>query len=556
MNDESSQQVEAIADDQLIRRFVERRDQDAFSAIVHRYHGLVLGVCSRNLANQQDAEDAFQAVFLTLVRSASSIRKRHSLASWLYGVAYRVSRRMCKKRRRDRTESLEDQIMVADDPFESLSTQFAQEATDRELNRLPDRLREPMVLRYLVGRSNAEVAQEMRLSVSAVEGRLKRGRNQLRMRLARNGITLGLVAAALEASRKTASADTAQALVDTTISRCLDHSAGTKFSSDVAQSSLQLAREEALSMTITKLSKVVATGAVLLGASTLGLATRYVLAQPPGRAGGRPVAIASNPFGQTNEVDVKIRGSQANLLASNAADDPFGDPLQDSAAKANSAKKIDEIFGSPPQNRNNTPGPRSTTPIDKSRYDLLVRHPTEARIETTLRQPAKGFDFFEVPLADAVEQLADVLGEVSDFSILLDRDALDEIGIDTGTPVTAEYQGISYKSALRLMLKPLDLEYVIKNEVLMITTVERAEEMPDVRIYPMKDEWNLSSGELIECLTSTVAPSSWEELGGPGAVTSFKHGLVIRQTQRVHEEIESLLRQFDAHAKLLRESRN
>ena len=80
------------ADDaHLLDRFIARRDEEAFALLMQRHGPLVWGVCRRVLREEQDVEDAFQATFLVLVRKAHSISKRHSLRSWLYGVASRVA---------------------------------------------------------------------------------------------------------------------------------------------------------------------------------------------------------------------------------------------------------------------------------------------------------------------------------------------------------------------------------------------------------------------------------------------------------------------------------
>src|SRR5260370_21735207 len=90
-NVRSMSAAEALSDGDLVDRFINDRDEAAFGALVERHAAMVLGVCRRVLRNVHDAEDAFQATYLVLVRKAATIRKKGSLASWLYGVAYHVA---------------------------------------------------------------------------------------------------------------------------------------------------------------------------------------------------------------------------------------------------------------------------------------------------------------------------------------------------------------------------------------------------------------------------------------------------------------------------------
>src|SRR6516162_7834384 len=82
-----------LTDRQLLEDYVSRRDEAALEALVLRHGPMVWCVCRRVLANQHDAEDAFQATFLVFVRKAASIASRELLANWLYGVAYQTSRK-------------------------------------------------------------------------------------------------------------------------------------------------------------------------------------------------------------------------------------------------------------------------------------------------------------------------------------------------------------------------------------------------------------------------------------------------------------------------------
>jgi hypothetical protein len=86
-----------LTDAQLLERFAVNREESAFAALLHRHGRLVWGVCRNILRIEQDAEDAFQATFLVLARQPVAIHKKHSVGSWLYGVAYRVAMKAKKK---------------------------------------------------------------------------------------------------------------------------------------------------------------------------------------------------------------------------------------------------------------------------------------------------------------------------------------------------------------------------------------------------------------------------------------------------------------------------
>src|SRR5437879_5186368 len=109
----------AAPDRQLLDAFVAARDEAAFAALVRRYGPMVLGVCRRVLRHEQDAEDAFQAVFLALARGASSIRKGDSLPSWLYGVSYRVALRAQRDAARRRKHEARAEVRKAPADWET-----------------------------------------------------------------------------------------------------------------------------------------------------------------------------------------------------------------------------------------------------------------------------------------------------------------------------------------------------------------------------------------------------------------------------------------------------
>jgi RNA polymerase sigma factor (sigma-70 family) len=171
------------SDRQLLERFTRRQDEAAFAALVQRHGPLVLGVCRRILQHAQDAEDAFQATFLVLVRRADAIAKPDSLANWLYGVAYRTAHKARTSAARRRTYERQAVPMGVADPLPEALWRELRAVLDEELYHLPDKYREPLVLCYLQGKTNEEAARALGWPVGSMSARLARGREMLRDRL-------------------------------------------------------------------------------------------------------------------------------------------------------------------------------------------------------------------------------------------------------------------------------------------------------------------------------------------------------------------------------------
>ncbi|MGE3805087.1 MAG: RNA polymerase sigma factor [Gemmataceae bacterium] len=182
--------VKDDSDGQLVDRFVRTKDEQAFAALVDRHGGMVLGVCRRVLGNAADADDAFQATFLTLARKAGSIGKQGSVASWLYGVAYRVALKARTTAGRRRQHERQASAMSPTAADRTVAWNDLADLVDEEVNKLPERFRAPLVLCYLQGKSREQAADELGCSFDTVKGRLERARDALRDRLARRGLAL------------------------------------------------------------------------------------------------------------------------------------------------------------------------------------------------------------------------------------------------------------------------------------------------------------------------------------------------------------------------------
>jgi RNA polymerase sigma factor (sigma-70 family) len=207
------------SDGQLLAQFTLQRDQAAFTALVERHAAMVWGVCRRLLADVNDADDAFQGTFLVLARKAASIRRRDSVGSWLYGVAYRVATRVRSAARHRRAQERQAMIPAQPDPANDAAWRELRPLLDDELNRLPEKYRAPLVLCYLEGKTREEAARLLHWPEGTVGGRLARARDLLRERLARRGIALGAAALVTALTEQASPAAVPAVLVQTTVEK-------------------------------------------------------------------------------------------------------------------------------------------------------------------------------------------------------------------------------------------------------------------------------------------------------------------------------------------------
>ncbi len=162
--------------------------QEAFRILVERHGPMVLGLCRSVVRDQHEAEDAFQATFLVLVRKAASIERRDTLGPWLHGVAAKVARR-ARHRLNDRRKH---EVPVAPDipgrDLAAVDDGRSERLVHEEIARLPDSFRKPLVLCCLQGLSYDLAAQQLGVNPSTLRGRLERARKRLHSRLQRRGI--------------------------------------------------------------------------------------------------------------------------------------------------------------------------------------------------------------------------------------------------------------------------------------------------------------------------------------------------------------------------------
>jgi RNA polymerase sigma factor (sigma-70 family) len=167
----------------LLELFTRHKDTEAFTVLVERHGPMVLGVCQRVLHHEQEAEDAFQATFLELVRKAGSLRHPELLGNWLYGVALRIALKARLQTLRRRYHERQIDALPAVDPFAEVHGQELRALIEEELQYLPAKYRAPLVLCYLEGLTNEEAARRLGWPTGSISYRLARGRQLLRDRL-------------------------------------------------------------------------------------------------------------------------------------------------------------------------------------------------------------------------------------------------------------------------------------------------------------------------------------------------------------------------------------
>ncbi len=220
----TAEQARTATDRELLEEFAAGRSEAAFAALVARHGPMVLRVCRRVLGHEQDAEDAFQATFLTLARNTASIRKREALACWLHGVAHRTA--LDAKRKAARRRGHEARLRPTPPPVASPRWEEVQAALDEEIQALPERYRSAFVLCVLEGRGRPEAAAMLGVKEGTVWSRLARARQLLRARLARRGIELSALLAALAVAEGAGAARVPPLLARATVRAGLSVAAG------------------------------------------------------------------------------------------------------------------------------------------------------------------------------------------------------------------------------------------------------------------------------------------------------------------------------------------
>jgi RNA polymerase sigma factor (sigma-70 family) len=284
-------------DGELLSRCVRQRDESAFEALVRRHGPMVMGVCRRVLRNSHDAEDAFQATFLVLLRKAATLRSPGTVGNWLNGVAYRTAleARKVAARRRAKEAKMAPRTEAPPGAWDELRP-----VLDHELERLPEKYRAVIVLCDLEGKTRSAAARQLGWPEGTVASRLATARARLAKRLARYGPSLSGAALAALLTRK-ASAGVPAAVLSATVR------AGAATGAGVASTTIAALTEGVMKGLL--LTRLKAALAVLLVLAVAGGGLALFRPEPP--AAERPEA------GQ----------APGKVAAARPATDQYGDPL-------------------------------------------------------------------------------------------------------------------------------------------------------------------------------------------------------------------------------------
>ncbi|MFO0942406.1 MAG: sigma-70 family RNA polymerase sigma factor [Pirellulales bacterium] len=602
--DELNQLILSETDVELLEKYVQCRDRVAMERLIVRYGPMVYSVCRATASCRSDAEDAFQATFLVLIQSATKVRKQSSLAAWLHGVAYRTASRTRFRSQRMRDQQIDagsfgleqlpaDQI----DPITLVAKQIELEWLFKELEQLPQNLKSALVEHYLYGYSAKEISERMEISVSAVEGRLKRGRQMLRSKLIRHGLSLSVALGAVEILKSKVQAAESNILVLQFCTQQLPLESLVKSPNSLSPNVNELIQGE---IAMLKKSLLMKTALSAIAFGSLGTVTvlalwddgngagkaagkqtqtvtvsapssevevskipAVVLGQGRPAPGGQPVPSApssavpgqpsqpSQPSASPNLISVSPN-SQVQLQAAQANQKVANQASQNAAQAAPNTQLVPLGGGA----RRGASTPKEPAPIVKwkapegNKPSWMTSGPDSEKIEYMKDQVKirfrdtickDGFNFQSTPLNRAFSSIGDELK----IRVFLNMAELDEEGIQAETPVTLELPECSYREAIELMLKPLGLSYRIREFGLEITTAVDVDDSDGViRTYDLSYLYSDSSNvdALINTILNSIEPDSWTQNGGSSSISVVGSMLVVSCPDSTHYKIEDLLR--------------
>lgn len=496
-------------------------DSTAFAEIVRRYQSLVYAVCRRVVVQPADVDDAFQATFLALARRPRSIRNCRSLTGWLYSVAWRTSMRLIRLRNQKPMLPMSELVPAVDpDPLDVIAQSSEMAALDDELNRLPAKYRDVLVMSYFSGQTSQQIADQLQESKGAVDGRIRQARNMLRIRLARRGVEIAILTTAVSIG-SSAAAVPSSALLQATISlgtqaiggaslTKLNESTGrTEPAGEPATSTFDLTRLEPLlkpELTLMSTKFFASTAACMVLTAGIAGLTVPQLAQSGTAHAGTASETGDSAAGETPALNAVASPAESATAGTGvaAAEVSAG---ENKAETANPDTTLPGGLGSVGGVSNQIPRPAGKlTPATsgktrpENRFGGLSsadrRTKTDAMVKL-LAAEGPSLDF------SGEVSLQEVLGVVSDYlsrdagmpipivpdTVDLSNDGLD--GLEAVKMRNVVYSGISTDSLLDLIFEQTSdpqLDYVIRDQMIIVTTrvaADTHEKYMMNRVYPV-----------------------------------------------------------------------
>lgn len=546
------------SDAELLELYLYGGRQDAMATLVQRFAPLVTSVIRRVVSHPQDAEDAFQATFLILLLSAKTIRSRPSIAAWLYGVAYRTACRVRAKSRRQAVtlgEADMPESGAEQNPIVELARRIELGNLDRELENLPEHLREPLTEHYILGYSARQIAERMEMSVSAVEGRLRRGRRLLRHRLALRGTSLSVVVAGAawfrdHQSTAIASEQWTQRLLESPI---FGLDAPSNVSPSVSSSSDSYLAELVQGESTMRFAPFLKS-AGFLGAAAIATVSMSVIAvamqfgpRPeldPARAPGQRVErVQTDSEEAAAEIAIETGRLNAKRPDANKAIQEADAPrlvepaaVQPGAVQPSAVPRDQRVSNNSTALQPSTafvrPGGEAPSWLKAGDDDRVASE----KLRDTLRQTVE-VDFTGLPL----RQIIDTFETKCAVDFVMMDGELEQADIDPDVAVTLALNEPPLCDALEAILEPLRLRYEVHPRYIKIVPADNV--TGAIRYYDLAYVLPTSTGvrDLVNTIQSTI-DEGWISTGtGTGAISVVGSMMVVNCSEKGHRQIEKLL---------------
>ena len=439
---------ETASDAELLDAWIQFNDPSAIATLVNRYEPLVMGICLRQCRRRVDVEDAFQATFLQLSRSAGKIKNPAALPGWIHAVAYRIA---VRTRQMHEHVSLDSVDLPSEDvPLLQLSRRHELQLLDEELNGLTEKDRIPIVLHYLEGMTVGEIAGKTNETVGAVRGRLQRARARLRRRLIRRGVSLSAALAACNLLPReiiNAAELTSQTVALCCNSACTDAAVTKDFSIDSDLSRLDHLLHSGGTTTMTAPTLTIGSLAVCL---LVFLGIQPLTPGNPQQADSTLVMAGAN--GHDGDTTLAVRYQLGS---------PTGPAEPAEPTSGNNAEGTQVPNSQLPAMNTNDAG--KVQPKTKEKV-VVERSPAEQAILAKLSAPTdrkiEGL---------TLDELVAFLKQSESLPAVLDTASLSTGPFDKNIKLDASLPGTSLQGLLNAALQPHGLRAVVKDDLLKIT---------------------------------------------------------------------------------------